>query len=164
MIELGYALSPPSAYSAVRGLVAPLGGRRNLPLRCSIQGTSIMSVLCSGKALSVAVLTVTMAVRAAYAAPTAAVAQVKAADCCARHCDHRAHPARPEDCCQVLTQATDAALLTITPSVHHPGADLVVPLRQTLGSELVLSSVREHVLGLPRTGPPLFLAVRSLRL
>ena len=123
-----------------------------------------MSVRCSGKALSVAVLTVTMAVRAAYAAPMAAVAQIKAADCCARHCAHRAHPARPDDCCQVLTQATDAALLTITPSVHHPGVDLLVPLQPTLGRELVLSSVREHALDLPRTGPPLFLVIRSLRL
>jgi len=123
-----------------------------------------MSVRCSGKALSVAVLTVTMAVRAAYAAPTATVAHVKAADCCARHCDHRPHPARPDDCCRVLTQATDAALLTITPSVPHPGVGLLVPLQQTLGVELVPSSVREHALGLPRTGPPLFLAIRSLRL
>ena len=129
-----------------------------------IEGTSIMFVPWSGKALSVAVLAVTMAVRAAYAAPAAVVAQVKAADCCARHCDHRAHPARPDDCCQVLTQATDAALLTIAPSVHHPGIDLLVPLQRTLGRELVLSSVREHALGLPRTGPPLFLAIRSLRL
>ena len=129
-----------------------------------IEGTSIGSVFCSGKALSVAVLTVTMAVRAAYAAPTAAVAQIKAADCCARHCDHRTHPARPDDCCQVLTQATDAALLTITPSVHHSGVALLIPVQQRFGREFVLSSVREHALDLPRTGPPLFLVIRSLRL
>jgi hypothetical protein len=123
-----------------------------------------MIVNYSGKALSVAVLTVTMAVRAAYAAPTVAVDQVKAADCCARHCDHRDHPARPDDCCQVLTQATDAALLTITPSVDHSGIGFLVPLQEALGSEPVFSLVRERALDLPRTGPPLFLTLRSLRL
>ncbi len=138
--------------------------RATPPLSLGNEGTSIMLVLHSGKALSVAVLTVTMAVRAAYAAPTAAVAHVKAADCCARHCDHRAHPARPDDCCQVLTQATDAALLTVTPSVHQPGVNLLIPLHQTLRGDFVSSSVREHELDLPRTGPPLFLAIRSLRL
>ena len=123
-----------------------------------------MTVRRPAKVLLLAVLTAAMAVGATYAASTATIAHVKAADCCARHCDHRGHPARPDDCCQVLTQATDAALLTITPSVHHSGVDLVVPLQRALGSELVFSSVREHALDLPRTGPPLFLAIRSLRL
>ena len=119
---------------------------------------------CSGKGLSVVVLTVSMAVRAAYAAPTATVAHVKAADCCARHCDHRGHPARPDDCCQVLTQATDAALLGATPSAHHPELNLPLALQQAPGKEAALSFVREHALDPPRSGAPLFLAIRSLRL
>jgi len=122
-----------------------------------------MSVRGLGKIALVAVLAVTMTVRAAYAAPTAALAHVKASDCCARHCDHRNHPGRPDDCCQVLSQATDAALLPITPSVHHAGV-LPVDLHPTLGAEFALSFVCAHAVELPRSGPPLFLATRSLRL
>jgi hypothetical protein len=123
-----------------------------------------MSVRGSGKVLCVAVLTAAMAVRAAYAAPVAAMAQVKAVDCCARHCDHRTHPPRPEDCCPVLSQATDAALLTGTPNVHHPELSLPLALQQAPGTEVALSFVREHALDPPRSGAPLFLAIRSLRL
>ena len=123
-----------------------------------------MSVRGSGKVLRVAVLTAAMAVRASYAAPAAAVAQVKAIDCCARHCDHRVHPPRPEDCCPVLSQATDAALLTATPGVHHPELKLPVALQEAPGTEVALSFVRERALAPPRSGPPLFLAIRSLRL
>jgi len=133
-----------------------------LPL--GIEGASVMIVRRPGKVLLLSVLAAAMAVRATYAASTATIAHVKAVDCCARHCDHRTHPVRPDDCCQVLSQATDAALLTITPSVHHPGVDLLIPVQQTFGREFVLSSVREHALDHPRTGPPLFLAIRSLRL
>ncbi|TMA51531.1 MAG: hypothetical protein E6J71_12555 [Deltaproteobacteria bacterium] len=123
-----------------------------------------MSVRGSGKVLRVAVLTAAMAVRASYAAPAAAVAQVKAIDCCARHCDHRVHPPRPEDCCPVLSQATDAALLGATPSAHHPELNLPLALQQAPGKEAALSFVREHALDPPRSGAPLFLAIRSLRL
>jgi hypothetical protein len=114
--------------------------------------------------LRVAVLTAAMAMRAAYAAPAAAVAQVKAIDCCVRHCDHRVHPSRPENCCPVLSQATDAALLGATPSVHRPELKLPLAVQQAPGSEVALSFVREHALDPPRGGAPLFLTIRSLRL
>ena len=125
---------------------------------------SVVSVRRLRKALVVAVLTIAMTVRAAYAAPAAAIAHLKAADCCARHCNHGTHPTRPDDCCRVLSQATDAALLTATPSAHHPGIGLPVSLQPTVGEALALLPVRERALDPPRRDAPIFLAIRSLRL
>lgn len=127
-------------------------------------GFPVVTVRRLRKALVIAVLTVAMAMRAAYAAPAAAIAHIKAADCCARHCNHGTHPIRPDDCCRVLSQATDAALLTVTPSAHHPGIDLPVSLQPTVGEALALLSIREHALDPPRRAAPLFLAIHSLRL
>jgi len=104
-----------------------------------------------------------MAVRAVYAAPSAAVAQVKAADCCARHCDHRNHPVRPDDCCQVLSQATDAALLSVPAGVPRAGV-FPAAVREPRGANPTPVVVAEHALELCTNGPPLFLAIRSLRL
>src|SRR3989442_1143139 len=53
------------------------GGVTFFGLRLGSEGTSITSVRGSGKVFCVAVLTVAMAMRAAYAAPAAAMAQVK---------------------------------------------------------------------------------------
>lgn len=108
-------------------------------------------------------VTMVVAVRAVYAAPSAAVAQVKAVDCCARHCDHRNHPVRPDDCCQVLSQATDAALLSAPAGVH--GAGVLPPAaREGRGATPSPVLLSEHALEPCRSGPPLFLAIRSLRL
>src|SRR5262249_2947866 len=104
-----------------------------------------------------------MAVRAAYAAPSAAVAQVKAADCCARHCDQRNRPVRPDDCCQVLSQATDAALLSAPAGVHGAGV-LPAAARETPGTNPTSVLISEQALELWGGGPPLFLVIRSLRL
>ena len=123
-----------------------------------------MSIHRLRRRLSVALLTMAMATRAAYAAPAAEIARVKAAECCAQHCDHRTQPTRPDDCCRVLSQATDEALLTVAPSADHPGIGLAAPLQETIGKELARSCVCEHALDPPRSSAPLFLAVRALRL
>src|SRR5262249_46736018 len=99
-----------------------------------------------------------MAVRAVYAAPSAAVAQVKAADCCARHCDQRNHPVRPDDCCQVLSQATDAALLSPPPGIHQAGV-LPVVVHRVSGADTAQAFLSEHVRELPGSDPPLFLVI-----
>jgi len=133
----------------------------HLPL--GIEGASVMIVRRPGKVLLLSVLAAAMAVRATYAAPRAAIASIKATDCCARHCDHRAHPVRPDDCCQVLSQATDAAVVTATPSVHQ-GLEFFSVAPQTFGAQLTSRSLPARAPDFVRGGPPLFLANLSLRL
>jgi hypothetical protein len=119
-----------------------------------------MSVRWSGKMLSVAVLMVTVAAPALHAAPTVAM---KAADCCAGHCQHRSHPVRPDGCCHVRSHAADAALPSVTPRLDHPAVSFVA-LRHASCSDVAFTFVGERSVHLPRSGPPLFLAIRSLRL
>jgi hypothetical protein len=111
--------------------------------------------------LSVALL-LAMAVRV-YAAPTCSTAQLKAAACCATHCNHQRGAPRPDDCCQVVSSANDAALLTSSLALHPIVAVHSLPLAPLPLSHVISAS---FALGVeyPGDGPPLFLQLRSLRL
>ncbi len=123
-----------------------------------------MNVMRRPGGVSMLVLLAAVAARAGYAAPVAAVARVQAADCCARHCDHRGRPVRPDDCCQVVTQATEAVAVTATRELRHPGLVLPVSVPTRECADIAPARSSTGVPGLGRGGPPLFLATCSLRL
>lgn len=129
----------------------------------SIEGPSIMSVRRHSRALLSVALLLAMAVRTAYAAPSCSTAQLRAAACCATHCNHQHRAPRPDDCCHVVSSANDATLLTSSLALHPIVAVHSLPLAPPSLSHLIPAS---FALGVEYSGdgPPLFLQLRSLRL
>lgn len=106
---------------------------------------------------------VALAVRSAYAAPAVAIAQVKAAHCCGKNCDHGDSAPRPDDCCQVASHAGDAATLSVSSPLDHVSASShfvpASPFRV-----LAADSASRALTSLAASGgPPLFLRLRSLQ-
>jgi hypothetical protein len=107
----------------------------------------------------VAVVAATLSVQVALAAPTHLTAQLRAAGCCATHCSHAI--ARGCNCCHITQGADDLRALPPASSLGQPAVALVmtpVPIIPPTGIPASL-----HGSESARTGPPLFLALRSLR-
>ncbi len=110
------------------------------------------------------VLVVTLAIRAAYAAPDVVTAQIKASHCCATRCGHPVSRPAADQCCHVATHATDAAILATS-------VDLAAPVAVGPYTEYAATCTRRTGRRVASTlfvgggtGPPLFLAIRTLRL
>ena len=102
--------------------------------------------------------------RGAYGAPEAETARLKASHCCATRCNHPQAPPLADDCCQVATHATDAATvqaaLHISPSLGTAWS-VALPAALSVGGRQSVPAVALDPRGV---GPPLFIALRTLRL
>jgi hypothetical protein len=111
-----------------------------------------------------AAVTVALIARLGVAAPRAAMAEIRAAACCAAHCpDEPRRPMTPHHCCSVGSSAADPASVTsAAPIVGAPATALALALPPS-GPAL---SCDLHVRGdVPsvRAGPPRYLASLQLR-
>jgi len=108
-------------------------------------------------------LTLTVAVQVAYAAPSRATGELRAARCCATRCQHQTSAgAATARCCGVERAAADLATFSPSANLHttfvadvsyaSPGRGLQGASVQTLPADLV-----------PRASP-IFLLTASLRL
>jgi hypothetical protein len=107
----------------------------------------------------VAVVAAALSVQVALAAPAHLTAQLRAAACCATNCSPAM--ARGCDCCHITRGADDLRALPPAFSLGQPAIALVmtpVPIIVPTGVPASL-----HVSERARNGPPLFLALRSLR-
>jgi hypothetical protein len=115
------------------------------------------------RALVVAVVMLSIVGHAVVLSRAVAVGCTRAMGCCARSCAHRPVPARPHGCCDVRAPLDRAALLA--PRSHpHSVPGFVSGVQPTSGTRRGLHAPGAGFVRLVENGPPLFLAVRSLRL
>jgi hypothetical protein len=119
-------------------------------------------LLVRRKVMRSALLTVvaaTLSVQVALAAPAHLTAQLRAAGCCATHCSHAM--ARGCNCCHIAQGADDLRALPPASSPGHSAVALVMTPVPIIAPTGVPASL--HASEPARNGPPLFLALRSLR-
>jgi len=107
----------------------------------------------------VAVVAATLSVQVALATPAHLTARLRAAGCCATHCSHAM--ARGCNCCHIAQGADDLRALPPASSPGHSAVALVMTPVPIIAPTGVLASL--HASEPARNGPPLFLALRSLR-
>ncbi|HLK10909.1 MAG TPA: hypothetical protein VKW76_05975 [Candidatus Binatia bacterium] len=116
----------------------------------------------SRRVLVVAALMLSILGRTTVATPAGPMACPKVSGCCRRYCAHGAARTRPNDCCHVRPQASEAALLTATPN-PQPALAAGFGLQQVPGTSLGLRAPGGRFDRPVEHGPPLFLATCSLR-
>ena len=109
-------------------------------------------------------LVVGVAVRTGVAAPTAAVAELRAIACCADHCPTSPRgPMTSHRCCFVSTAATDPASTQAAPTLARPDLAPIAfaaPLAPVLHPA---PQVARADVALVRAGPPTYLQTLQIR-
>lgn len=112
--------------------------------------------------LVVTILGVTL--RTVYATPILPFAQLKAAECCRKHCHHERSAPRSDDCCRVLSHAGDRVAFFVRATGPELG-QVSGPLPPTSVASLPWLALVSTPSGeFHWTGPPRFLRFRTLRL
>ena len=115
--------------------------------------------------MAAAVLLGAVLLQETYAAPIASIAALRAAACCAEHCQHPVNLSGALRCCHVKQVARNAARLS-TPEVPTCASVVLPAFAQSAPASVLLPSSDEPpFLGEPRgRDAPLFLLTRSLRI
>jgi hypothetical protein len=110
------------------------------------------------------VLAVGLVARIGIAAPRAAIAELRAAVCCATHCPDMPRPSTaPRQCCFVDSAAHDPATQPSGDSIKRPS---VAPIALTIAvppAPPCATPVVTHVFEALRAGPSILRATQKLR-
>jgi hypothetical protein len=107
-------------------------------------------------------LLVTTTLRAGVAAPQLVTAEIRAVSHCTAHAKQPRSVADASQCCHVMNDAGDRALMGVAPSLPPaPPAVALMPRSMTVAAPASAVGVVERA-DLQRDGPPRFLALRTL--
>ena len=95
-----------------------------------------------------------LGVEIAYGTPTRAAAELRAAACCADHCDHARPPTSSGRCCGIGQPAGHPGVASVVPGIAPPVA--LPSFVDTFDPHLRLRSMSRFLLRFDRDGPIAF--------